>query len=119
MDPEDISFSPAQLASVIKMVDEGKINRTVAKDVFEKVFCQNVNPEEYVEQQGLGLVSDDSLLKDTICRIIADNPQSVADYKKGKVKAMGFIVGQTMREMKGKADPEKVNSIVRELLDNI
>lgn len=119
MDPEDISFSPAQLASVIKMVDEGKINRTVAKDVFEKVFCQNVNPEEYVEQQGLGLVSDDSLLKDTICRIIADNPQSVADYKKGKVKAMGFIVGQTMREMKCKADPEKVNSIVRELLDNI
>ena len=119
MEAEDISFSPAQLAAVIKMVDEGKINRTVAKDVFEKVFCQNVNPEEYVQQQGLGLVSDDNLLKDTISRIIADNPQSVADYKKGKVKAMGFIVGQTMREMKGKADPEKVNSIVKELLDKI
>lgn len=119
MEAEDISFSPAQLAAVIKMVDEGKINRTVAKDVFEKVFCQNVNPEEYVQQQGLGLISDDNLLKDTISRIIADNPQSVADYKKGKVKAMGFIVGQTMREMKGKADPEKVNSIVKELLDKI
>jgi len=119
MEVEDIAFTPEQLASVIKMVDEGRINRTVAKEVFEKVFCENVDPEEYVKMHGLGLVSDEGLLRETIQRIISENPQSVADYKKGKVKAMGYLVGQTMREMKGKADPEKVNAIVKELLDNM
>jgi aspartyl-tRNA(Asn)/glutamyl-tRNA(Gln) amidotransferase subunit B len=65
------------------------------------------------------MVSDDGLLRTTVEKIISDNPQSVADYKNGKTKAMGFIVGQTMKEMKGKADPGKINQLVKELLDNI
>jgi len=117
MEPEAITFSAAQLSALIKMVDENKINRTVAKEVFEKVFKENVDPEEYVEKNGLGMVSDDGLLRSTITNIIANSPQSVADYKSGKVKAMGFIVGQTMKEMKGKADPGIVNVLVKELLD--
>ena len=117
MEPEEISYTPQQLASVIRMVDEGRINRTVAKEVFEKVFCEGVDPEEYVKVHGLSLVADEELLKEVIRRVISENPQSVADYKKGKVKAMGFIVGQTMREMKGKADPGRVNVIVKQMLD--
>lgn len=118
MEPEEITYTPQQLASIIKMVDEGRINRTVAKEVFEKVFCEGVDPEEYVKEHNLGLIADEELLKEVIRRIISENPQSVADYKKGKVKAMGFIVGQTMREMKGKADPGRVNVIVKQMLDD-
>jgi aspartyl-tRNA(Asn)/glutamyl-tRNA(Gln) amidotransferase subunit B len=65
------------------------------------------------------MVQDDGLLRTTIERIVSENPASVADYKSGKTKAMGFIVGQTMKEMKGKADPARVNQIVKEILDNL
>ena len=117
MDPEAITFTPGQLSKLILMVEENKINRTVAKEVFEKIFKENVDPQEYVEQHGLGMVSDDGLLRTTIEKIIEVSPQSVADYKSGKTKAMGFLVGQTMKEMKGKADPGKVNVLVKEMLD--
>jgi aspartyl-tRNA(Asn)/glutamyl-tRNA(Gln) amidotransferase subunit B len=117
LEPEEISFTPAQLSALIQMVDGNRINRTVAKEVFEKIFKENVNPGEYVEKHGLGMVSDDGLLRSIIEKIIAGSPQSAADYKSGKTKAMGFIVGQTMKEMKGKADPGVVNRIVKEILD--
>ena len=117
MEPDAITFSANQLASLIMMVDENKINRTVAKEVFEKVFKENVEPEEYVEKHGLLMVSDDGLLRTTITKIVEDNPQSVIDYKNGKTKAMGFLVGQTMKEMKGKADPSMVNQILKEILE--
>jgi aspartyl-tRNA(Asn)/glutamyl-tRNA(Gln) amidotransferase subunit B len=119
MEPEAITFTPDQLSALIRMVEENKINRTVAKEVFEKIFKDNINPEEYVEQHGLGMVSDDGLLRSVIKDIIDYSPQSVADYKSGKVKAMGFIVGQTMKEMKGKADPGMVNRLVKEMLDTL
>lgn len=119
MEPEAISFTPSQLSALIKMVDSGKINRTVAKEVFEKIFKENVSPEEYVQTHGLGIVADDGLLRTVIAKIIEESPQSVADYKSGKTKAMGFIVGQTMKEMKGKADPGMINQIVKEMLDRL
>ena len=98
------------------MVAAGEINRTVAKTVFEEIFEHNVDPAVYVEEKGLKVVNDEGALKTTIEGILAANPQSVADYKGGKEKAMGFIVGQTMRAMKGKADPAVVNQLVRELM---
>lgn len=115
-DPEDISFSPENLAKLIGLVEKNIINRTVAKTVFEEVFASNVDPEAYVEEKGLKVVNDEGALRTAIEGIIAANPQSVEDFKAGKEKAMGFIVGQTMRAMKGKADPAAVNAIVRELL---
>ncbi len=118
-DPEEITFTPNQLAKLIALVDGNKINRTVAKEVFEVIFQENTDPEEYVKQHGLGMVSDSGLLRKTIERVLSENSQSVADYKAGKVRAMGFIVGQTMKEMKGKADPGAVNQIVQELLDTM
>ena len=119
LEPEAIPFTPAQLASLIELVDGNKINRTVAKEVFEKVFKENADPKEYVEKHGLGMVSDDGLLRTTIEKIISENPQSVADFKSGKTKAMGYIIGQTMKEMKGKADPGKINQLVKEIFSTL
>ncbi len=116
MDTEELSFAPANLAKLIRLVENNVINRTVARTVFEAVFTDNVDPEQYVEENGLKVVQDEGALKKTIEAIIAANPQSVADFKAGKQKAMGFIVGQTMRAMKGKADPAMVNTLVQELL---
>jgi len=115
-EPEQLSFSPGHLAKLIQMVEEHVINRTVAKTVMEEIFKNDTDPEAFVEAQGLAVINDEGELKKTIEEIIAANPQSVIDYKAGKEKAMGFLVGQTMRKMKGKADPAMVNAIVRELL---
>lgn len=115
-DVEDMVFSPGNLAKLIGLVDRGVVNRTVAKSVFEEIFARDVDPEVYVEEKGLKMVSDEGALRTAIEGILEANPQSVADYRSGKEKAMGFLVGQTMRAMKGKADPAMVNKIVKELL---
>jgi len=116
MEPENIVFTPENLAKLIGLIDAGSINRTVAKEVFEVVFAENVDPESYVKEKGLLIVNDEGELRKTIEEIIASNPQSVEDYHNGKTKAMGFLVGQTMKAMKGKADPGMINTIVLELL---
>ncbi len=116
LEMEELKLSPEKLASLIKLIDGGKINRTVAKEVFEQIFKQDVDPDQYINEHGLAMVSDDGLLRATIQRIIEQNPQSVADYRNGKEKALGFIVGQTMKEMKGKANPGMINQIVLELI---
>ncbi len=116
MDIDEISFSAENLAKLIKLADEKTINSTVAKEVFEHVFAENADPEIYVEEHGLKTVQDEGALKITIEEVVAANPQSVADYKGGKEKAIGFLVGQTMKAMKGKADPGVVNQMLKEIL---
>lgn len=116
MEPEQITFTPEQLASLIGLIDGGKINRTVAKEVFEKVFTSNIDPATYVEEQGLTMMNDAGALRTAIEEIVAKNPQSVSDFKNGKEKAIGFLVGQTMKAMKGKADPAMIHTILREIL---
>ena len=116
MEPEDIIFTPEQLAKLIEMTETGRINSTVAKEVFEKMFKENIDVEKFVEDNSLGTVNDEGALRETIEKIVADNPQSVADYQAGKKKAIGFLVGQTMKAMQGKADPGMVNKILQELL---
>ncbi len=115
-DPETISFSPKNLAKLIGLVEKNVINRTVAKAVFEELFTADMDPEAYVEEKGLKVVNDEGTLRTTVEAVLVANPQSAADFKAGKERAMGYIVGQTMRAMKGKADPAVVNAIVRELL---
>ena len=116
MDAEDISFSPENLAKLIALVEQKVINLSVAKEVFEVLFAQDIDPEQYVADKGLNTVNDEGALRKTIEEIIAANPQSVEDYRNGKEKAIGFLVGQTMKTMKGKADPAMVNQILKELL---
>ena len=117
MEASDIHFSPANLVKMIQMIESGAINRKVAKKVFEAIFDEDVDPEVYVEENGLKTVNDEGALRKVIEEIVANNPKSVEDYKAGKKKAMGFFVGQTMRAMKGKADPTMVNQILKEILD--
>ena len=116
MDPEDLSFAPENLAKLVDLADAGTVNSSVAKEVFEQIFKENVDPEVYIEEHGLKTVNDEGALKATIEQIVSENPQSVADYKGGKKKAIGFLVGQTMKAMKGKANPAMVNAILQELL---
>ena len=112
MDPEDIKFSPVNLAKVIELADSGAINSTVAKEVFEEVFKNDIDPDKYVEEKGLKTVNDAGELRTVVEQVIKDNPQSVEDYRNGKEKAIGFLVGQTMKAMKGKANPGMVNQIL-------
>ena len=116
MEPEDLSFSPENLAKLIELAEAGTINSTVAKEVFEEVFKNDIDPDKYVEEKGLKTVNDEGELRSVIEQVIKDNPQSVEDYHNGKKKAIGFLVGQTMKAMKGKANPAMVNQILQELL---
>ena len=116
MDPEDICFKPEALAKLIALQESKAINGKIAKEVFEVLFFEDIDPEQYVEEKGLKTVNDEGALRKAIEEIIANNPQSVDDYHSGKEKAMGFLVGQTMKAMKGKADPGEVNRILKELL---
>lgn len=116
MEPEELAFAPENLAKLVNLVDAGTINSTVAKEVFEHIFRENADPEAYIEAHGLKMVHDENALKEVIEKVLAENPQSVADYKGGKQKAIGFLVGQTMKAMKGKADPGSVNRLLKEML---
>ena len=116
MEADEISFSAKNLAKLIQMIEGKVINGSVAKEVFEKIFAEDIDPEKYVEDNGLKTVNDEGALRKTIEEIIAANPKSVEDYHNGKEKAIGFLVGQTMKAMKGKADPGTINQILKELL---
>ena len=116
MDADDITFSAVNLAKLIKLTDSQAINSSVAKEVFEKIFSDDIDPDKYVEEHGLKTVNDEGALRETVLKVIEANPKSVEDYHNGKEKAIGFLVGQTMKEMKGKANPAMVNQLLKELL---
>ena len=117
MEADDLSFSPENLAKLIELVEAGTINGNVAKEVFEEIFLKDTDPEKYVEEHGLKMDNDVDGLKVILEKIIADNPQSVEDYNNGKKKAIGFLVGQAMKETKGKANPGIINKMIQEMLD--
>ena len=116
IDPEELLYSPESLAGLIALTENRTINSTVAKEVFEKIFTENINPESYVREKGLAMVCDGDTLRRTVEKVIEDNPQSVQDYRNGKERALKYLVGQTMKAMKGKADPLRAESALRELL---
>ena len=116
MDPEDISFSPVNLAKLVDLIDTGTINSNVAKRVFEVIFTEDADPEKYIEDNGLKTVNDEGEIRAAVEAVLAANPQAVADFKKGKEKAMGALMAQTMRATKGKANPAIVQALIRELI---
>jgi aspartyl-tRNA(Asn)/glutamyl-tRNA(Gln) amidotransferase subunit B len=116
MEIEDIKFSPINLAKLIKLIEAGTINSSVAKEVFEKIFDDDIDPDKYIEENGLKMDNDEDGLRKILEEIVANNPQSVEDYHNGKEKAIGFLVGQAMKATKGKANPAIINKILKELL---
>ena len=116
MEPGEMRLSAGTLARLIALVGEGKLNRNTAVKVFEAVFDQDGDVDAYVRAHGLEQVSDAGVVQAAVERAIQDNPQSVADFRGGKEKAFGFLVGQVMKELKGKADPKLVNTLLRQAL---
>ncbi|NLX70204.1 MAG: Asp-tRNA(Asn)/Glu-tRNA(Gln) amidotransferase subunit GatB [Clostridiales bacterium] len=113
----EIPFPPAYLVELISLIDNGVINGPTAKKVFEEMFSSGKAPEVIVKEQGLEVINDLSILLDVVEKVIKENPNSVADYKKGKKKAMGFLVGQAMKVTKGKADPKIINEMLTKKLE--
>jgi aspartyl-tRNA(Asn)/glutamyl-tRNA(Gln) amidotransferase subunit B len=116
MEVEQIKFRPEQLAGMLSMIDKGTISGKIAKEVFRDMFETGKDPEAIVKEKGLVQISDESELEKIAQKVIEENPKSVQDYKNGKEKAMGFLVGQMMKETKGKANPQMVNDILKKLL---
>lgn len=113
---ENNPLKPEALAAVINMVKSNKINRGTGKKVLEKAFTDGVDPEKYVEENNLAQVTDLSALRPIIEQVIAENEKSVSEYKAGKTQAMGYIMGQAMRALKGKAPAQEVQKILKEIL---
>ena len=117
LEPDDIPFTPAQLAKMIALIDKGTISNSAAKKVLDAMFAQPDDPEKLVEKLGLAQVSDEGAIRQMVSDVLAQNPQSIADYKAGKDKALGFLVGQVMRISKGKANPQIINKLLKDALD--
>ena len=114
--PEDKEFDGDKLGTIIKMVNDGKINRKSGKKILTAVFEEDVDPEEYADKNGLAQVSDASAIEPAIKKVIAENTKAVDEYKAGNTKNIQFLIGQSMRELRGKADPKTVKDILEKLL---
>ena len=119
LSPQRLPITPKTLARLIQLVGEGKLNRNTAVKVFEAVFDTDGDVDEYVAAHGLEQVQDVELVENTVAQVLEENPQSVADWRGGKEKAFGYLVGQTMRKLQGKADPQTVRRVLTSLLDNM
>ena len=111
-----LPFTPVQFAVLIKLIDKGTISGAIAKKVFEEMVATGKDADKIVEEKGLVQISDEGAIKEVVDKIIAANPQSIADYKAGKDRALGFLVGQCMKEMKGKGNPQILNKLILEEL---
>ncbi len=116
LEPENIMFSPENLAKLIELTDKGVINSNTAKEVFEKIFDDDIDPDIYIRENNLVMESDEEELKRIVAKVVEENSQSVNDYRNGKEKALGYLVGQTMKATKGKANPGIINKLLREIL---
>jgi len=113
---EDCPVPVARLASLIRLVDSGKISGKMAKAVFEEVFRSGDEPEAVVQRLGLVQVSDDASLLAVIDRVLAASPRQVEEFRSGKEKVLGYLVGQVMKETKGQANPARLNELLRQRL---
>ena len=95
------------------------MNRNTAKEVFEKMFSDNVEPEQYIEQHNLKMVNDDSAVKEVVSKVIESNPDSIEQFKQGNEKVNKFLMGQCMKQLKGKANPAVVTKILDEELSKL
>ena len=116
MDPEDLDFSPEHLAALIDLADSGAVNNQVAKKVFERIFEEDADPVAYVEEHGLKTVNDAGALEAAARKVLEENADAAEQYRQGKEKILGFLIGQLMRETKGQANPSLSGEILKKLL---
>ncbi|HEX6595207.1 MAG TPA: Asp-tRNA(Asn)/Glu-tRNA(Gln) amidotransferase subunit GatB [Bacillota bacterium] len=115
---DDLKITPKSLAKMIQLIDDGTISSKIAKKVFAELVDKGGDPEKIVKEKGLVQISDEGQLLEIITKVIDENEQSVTDYKDGKKRALGFLVGQVMKATKGQANPQMVNKLLKEQLDN-
>ena len=120
MEPENIPFTGDELANLVSLIDKGTISSAICKKVVEELFTyskENMKlPEEIIKEKGWIQISDEGAIKEVVMKILEENPQSIADYKAGKDRALGFLVGQAMKQTKGKANPQMLNDMFIEEL---
>ena len=120
IEPEQIPFTGKELAELVELISNGTISSTIGKKVLEKLFeCTSDNmksPDEIIKENGWIQISDEGAIKEVVIKVLNSNPQSVADYKAGKERALTYLVGQAMRETKGKANPQMLNKMLVEEL---
>lgn len=115
----NMPFTTAQFAELIQLIDRGTISGSIAKKVFEEMLETSKNPSDIVKEKGWVQISDESVIQEVVQKILAANPQSIADYKAGKDRALGFLVGQCMKEMKGKGNPQILNQMILKELEGL
>lgn len=114
---EELKFSPAMLGELIRMADAGEINLATAKKVLAMLYASGGDPKDIIEKNGMRQVSDENAIRLIVLEVLEENPQSAADIKGGKKKAIGFVVGQAMKRSKGAANPAVVNRLIEEILN--
>jgi len=117
IEPENLPFTGKELGELIVLIDKGTISSAIAKKVLTELFENPKSPEEIIKEKGWIQISDEGAIKEVVLKVLENNSQSVADYKAGKDKALGFLVGQAMRETKGKANPQMLNKMFLEELN--
>ena len=118
LEPDSIPFTAEELAKLVELIDKGTISSAIGKKVVEELFENPKDPEEIIKEKGWIQISDEGAIKEVVQKVLANNPQSIADYKAGKDRALGFLVGQAMKETKGKANPQMLNKMFLEELKN-
>ncbi|HEY2422215.1 MAG TPA: Asp-tRNA(Asn)/Glu-tRNA(Gln) amidotransferase GatCAB subunit B, partial [Neobacillus sp.] len=113
---EQVALTPVSLASMIKLIENGTISTKIAKVVFKELIENGGNAEQIVKDKGLVQISDEGTLLKVISEVLDANPQSIEDFKNGKNKAVGFLVGQLMKATKGQANPQMVNQLLQQEL---
>ena len=117
-EPDTIPFTGKDLGELISLIDKGTISSAIAKKVLTEMFDgEEKNPSKIIEIKGWIQISDEGAIKEVVNKILEANPQSISDYKAGKDKALGFLVGQAMKETKGKANPQLLNKLFLEELN--
>ena len=116
MEENEIPFKAEQLGELITLIDKGTISTAIAKKVLAEMFENQQAPNEIIQEKGWIQISDEGAIKEVVKKVLEANPQSIADYKAGKDRALGFLVGQAMKETKGKANPQMLNKMFLEEL---
>lgn len=117
LEPDAIEIPPEDFCDFLNLIDKGIISNTAGKTVIEAMFYEKKKPVDIVREKGLEQVNDTDALKQIVTEVLSENEKSIADYRRGKTNVLGFLVGQTMRRSKGKANPQLLNQMIKEMLD--